>query len=641
MEKNAKTEIIIIYEIKQVDLIITCFDIEKIKSENGHVIVPTSYEIELVLRDKNIPFYSMVGYSARSSGKERAVLVSSIVKQLYTDPELNFFEHNGIKLGRVVGYSLGEYLLRILYYLDIFEFILNQFKEVDTIYLPEPMVELSSTVGQLAEFEIRAGVDVMTFLARKRGLSLKFISYSLYFVTEKKVHNFVRSLTRSFFIWLVRFLNGVILLFRANDAIKIFVSDYWWHVDSFITKMKRVEITIMERKEIQNAKIFSWKYKMRFNHPSDYTTHFIKAWAEKKRQYYEKKWQELGRRSNFSKQFVWYGINFWEIVSPAYKHLVTVFSEKMVETIESTEQLFKKQKINIVILRASLSGQIHFSILGLVAHRMGIPAIELQHGLECSESFSLSIHKCADILASYGPFIKKELEKVNKADSQVINIGSPRFDQYRNEIIGLESKDTLRKKLNIDVSRPVLLYIATDIVLGQTHDTYSMLRLFKNISSATSQIEELQVIVKIRPGPATENFFRRSLKEVFGEKCCIAQYENIHELIAISSVVASSFSTVTLEAMIAGSPLILVGIDKNDLMLIESHFLPYEKAEALRVARTEEDITYYVRVLISNPNESKILVSKANNFLKENFCFDGGSAERMATFLETLRKQKD
>ena len=94
-------------------------------------------------------------------------------------------------------------------------------------------------------------------------------------------------------------------------------------------------------------------------------------------------------------------------MEPACAHLVSIFSGNVVEMIESTERLFTKQQISAVVLRASVSDQIHFAILGLVAHKMAIPAIELQHGLQVTEDFSLSVDKNADILASYDRSSKK------------------------------------------------------------------------------------------------------------------------------------------------------------------------------------------------------------------------------------------
>lgn len=638
MEKTTHSSLVILYEIEHIDIILAHFGAEIISNGEGPTIVPINYEIEIALRDKNVPFCSMTNYSARSSLKERALLVSQMMKQMYTDPEFNFFSHNGIPLGKIVGYSLGEYMLRVLYHLDIFEYILDQFKDVHTIYFPESTIKLSSTAGQLATFEIRTGIDTMVFLARKRGITFREILCPSSVTTKKKLRNVMWACVRGIFIRSIKILNGIIGAFRTRGAMKIFVSDYWWHVDPFIKKMSGIEITMMERKEIENIKENIWRYKIRFNHPGDYSTYFITLHTEKKQNYYKQEWHKLGEYPHFSRQFIWYGVNFWEIVRPAYKHLVTSFSGQVVETIETIERLFKKQHIHTVILRASVSGQIHFSALGLVAHKMGIPAIELQHGLECSSEFSLSVRKNADILASYGPLIKNELEKVNGAHMQVLTIGSPRFDQYRNEKISEKNKNDFRKILHIDRERPVLLYIATDITLGQTYDTYSMLQLFKNIADATSRIDGLQIVVKIRPGPATENFFMRSLKEVFGEECRIAQYENLHELISISNVVASSFSTVILETMIAKKPLILIGLDTNDRMLIESHFLSYEQARAVLIARTKEDLGQHMQAVITNPKEAEMLVHNANDFLNENFCFDGRSAERIVDFLETVRK---
>lgn len=639
MKKGMRTAIVILYEMKHVDIVLAYFGIEKLKQGRGPVVVPTSYEIETALHDRNIPFYSMVGHRARSSLKERFMLASSMMRQLYTDPAFDFFEHDGIRLGRIVGYSLGEYILRVLYYLDVGEFILDRFKGIGVVYVPESATKVSSTAGQLATFEIRAPADTMSFLAKRRNISLLSIPCPQNVAAENKIHNFVGWCARSLLIASAKLFNGVMSVFRAQNAMKIFVSDYWWHIDSFITKMKGVEITMMERKEIRNVRSFVWKYKVRFNHPSDYATYRTRHRAEEKRKYYEKMWLKLGTRPKFSEQFVWYGVHFWEVVRPAYEHLITSFSKNVVETIETSGRLFKKQNIEAVILRASVSGQIHFPTLGLVARKMGIPAIELQHGLEYSEESSLSVRKNANILASYGPLVRRELENVSGGKVRVLDIGSPRFDQYRNEKIEEDAKSNILKKMNLDALRPIFLYIATDIVLGQTHDTHSMLALFKNIASAVRCIKGMQVIIKIRPGPATENFFKQTIPEVFDGNCRIAQYENLHELISISNVVASSFSTVVLEAMIAEKPVVLVGIDENDRMLMESHFLPYEQAQALRIARTSEELAQYARAIILDPNEAETIVRNARNFLKKNFCFDGKSSERVAALLNDLSRQ--
>lgn len=638
MKNTVDKSLVVLCEFGHIDTVLAHFGTEALKDGNGPIVVPLDYEVELGLRAKGIPFHSMTEYAAQSSLKERGLFVARMMRQLYTDPDFSFFTHKDIPLGRILGYSLGEYLLRVLYHLDVFGFILDRFKGVGTVYVPEPLSELPSTVGQLAKFEARVQVDTIAFLAHRHHLAFQIIPRPPVVMARGQVRNFVRACKRRAAIGLVQFLNCGVSLLRSRKAMRVFVSDYWWHIDSFITRLKGIEITMMERREIQNAKNFIWRHKILFNHPSDYSTRAIKRHAQERRRHYEQAWRELGDHPSFSEQCVWQGVPFWSLVQPAYDHLVTSFSEKVVETIEATERLFEKQNIRAVILRASVSGQIHFATLGLVARMMGIPAIELQHGLECSDAYSISVHKNANILASYGPLIKKELAQANGTELQVLNIGSPRFDQYRNEHITGDKKKALLEKMHMDPRRPILLYIATDIVHGQTYDTYSMRRLFQSIAHATACIEGLQVIIKIRPGPATERFFKEVFKETLGESCYLAQYEDMHELISVASVVASSYSTVTLEAMIAQKPLVLVGIDRNDLLLMESHFLPYEKAQALRIARNEDELTAYVRAIVTSTEEAEALAHNASDFLKNNFCFDGKSGERMAAFLESLRK---
>jgi len=637
MKKATDTSLIILYEVGHVDVILAYFGVEKLKRGSGFIVAPVDYEIELKLKSLGIPHQSLREYHPRSPLRDRVQASGLLMRNWHQSRELNFFQHKGIPIGSVVEYSLGEYLLRILYYFDIFSYILDSAKNIDTVYVPESTVILSPTVGQLAKFEISAPRETVTFLARARGFDVQVFARPVSVASKKKFHRMARSWAKIGTRATFKLLNSVIAIFRKKSAMKIFVSDYWWHVNSFIPTMHNVEITMMDRKEIQNAKVYIWKKKIRFNQIGDYVTRAIRKDAKKVRVGYETAWNALNEDAPFKKEFTYQGAMFWEIVKPAYDHLVTSFSLKVVESIDGAERLFKKQDIHAVILRASVSGQIHFSILAFVARMLRIPAIELQHGLEYMDTISHSIKKTANVIASYGTLIQRDLAQANDPSLAILSIGSPRFDGYLNMVIPEEKKNDLRKKLGVDAQRPVILYVAPDIVIGQTYDSYDVVRTFKNLS-ALYDIDNIQIVVKIRPGPERETFFKKVLEETLGSKYFLAQYENMQELFSISTIVVSCFSTVALEAMIAQKPLILDGINPNDLMIIESHFLPYEQAQALRVARTEEDLVRHTRTLVLSTGEAQKLAHNANNFLQKNYCFDGKSAERMADFLETLRK---
>ena len=96
-EKRGKS-IVILYEVEHIGIILSSFGSEKLKEGSEFTLIPIDYEIELALRDKGLPFYSLAGYTARSSLKERAILVSSLMRQLYTNPEFNFFKYSELYL---------------------------------------------------------------------------------------------------------------------------------------------------------------------------------------------------------------------------------------------------------------------------------------------------------------------------------------------------------------------------------------------------------------------------------------------------------------------------------------------------------------------------------------------------------------
>jgi glycosyltransferase involved in cell wall biosynthesis len=635
MKKNKDVSLLILYEMKHIDMVLAHFGTENLTKGGDFVIVPADYEIEVELKSRGIPHQSLKEYRPKSSLRDRIELSGRLMRHWHESPELSFFKYKGISVGAIVEYSLSEYLLRVLYYLDIFSYILDHSQNVHVVYVPESTVLLSPTVGQLAQFEIVAPRDILMLLGHVHNIEVQTIPLASRILAPRKARTVTRQLVRIGMMSAFRLYNGVISIFRRRDAMKIFVSDYWWHINSFVATMRNVEVTMMERKEIQNAKPFLWSHRMRFNQAGDYITSAMRENAEGVRVGYETAWSALNDEMSFKKEFVYGGVSFWEIVKPAYDHLVTSFSRKVVESIDGTERLFQKQNIHAVILRASVSGQIHFSVLALVARKMGIPAIELQHGLEYMDPISHSVRKSASVLASYGPLIERDLARANGSALKIVNIGSPRFDQYLNKVILEEKQEALRKKLGIDARHPVILFVAPDIVIGQTFDTYDVVRTFETLS-ALRAVKDLQIIVKIRPGPERENFFKKVLRDTLGEKYILAQYENMQELFSISNAVISCFSTVALEAMIAQKPVILDGTNANDLMIIESHFLPYEKANAVRIARTGEELVLHASTLIVS-KEAQKLTSSAKEFLRKNYCFDGKASERMKDFLETLR----
>ena len=89
-------------------------------------------------------------------------------------------------------------------------------------------------------------------------------------------------------------------------------------------------------------------------------------------------------------------------------------------------------------------------------------------------------------------------------------------------------------------------------------------------------------------------------------------------------------STIALEAMLVGRPVVFLGPPDRD-----SPFHPPEDGGGIRV-RTADELASVLRDLIQNPVALKKVLEGQETFLVEHYAsLDGGAAERLATFLRS------
>ena len=102
---------------------------------------------------------------------------------------------------------------------------------------------------------------------------------------------------------------------------------------------------------------------------------------------------------------------------------------------------------------------------------------------------------------------------------------------------------------------------------------------------------------------------------------------------AVSDFVISGNSTVVLEAMILRKP-VLMYVPK----IVDKEFQEFEDAGAILMARTEEELQKHTAFLANKDNRDA-LVKHADDFLRENFKFDGESAGRIAVLIRKITKK--
>ncbi len=625
-------EIIILYEPEQVEVALSCFNKRELATRDKLRIVALDYEVEIALRQRGIPYISLQEYfTSDSGGLGRYAL--QISQKWFKAPEMDFFQHHNIGLLEVRGPDFVYYLKLILYYLEALSCVLDRHPNISKLWIPESSQFVPLTAGPVAPFAYKVPVDVAMLLGKARGISVSALPCNKQQFYKQRALSLRRRLITFFFERVLRIVNFLTNITRPPQELKLFVIDHWRNIGSFIRKMNNVELVMMERKEILKMGRQFWKKRARFYHRKDFITPNIRKIAYDKQARFRSIWDGLSASPKFPEIFRHKDISFWPVVKQAVNHIITKDAEQMICEIESIKRLLKHFSINRILLRASFHD--HFYVIAKLARQMGIPSLELQHGLENSESvFGYSPDR-VECFAAYGKLTKEIFINQRNDPQRIAKVGSPRFDRYIRQKSDRQTVETLRTRLNLDPSHPVILLIVPLVmapVMSWTYNSYNIVEIFQSVRKAQKEMPELQVVLRPRSVGLREQFCQKVAAEIFKKDAIIAEYEDIKTLLTLSDVVVSSRSTVVLEAMIIGKPVILFTMKGG-----VAQFQLFEDAGALRIAHTAEEISTHIHSLIFNSKAREEMIKNASAFLKENYLFDGKSSARIVEILKKGR----
>lgn len=618
-----------IYEPEQVPVILA-----RIAGKEKVKIVALDYEVELELKKRGINFTSLSDISVSPDGdRDLLEYTRTLALNWYTSKETAFLEHDGILLGEQHEVVVLYYLQTLVYYISVLEQVLSHFPNVIKISVPMSFHYVSDLADPTAIYKERLPLDVLRLLANRRGITLEVISPPITHNARDKWFNFKTKLSQFMFGRVVRVSNALVNFFTKQRPIKIFVSDPWSRLESFIKKMDDVELVMTRRKELKVMKWDVFKTRARFHHRLDFVDEEIRKVARSSAQEIAKKWDALGNDPSVSKPFKYKEISFWPIAKEMLDSLVKNHTEDAIATIENTKKLFKYYGVNCVLLFASTKG--YNNVIARVAKRMDIPSIELQHALTNNQKTLVHCRLNSRYLAAYGALTRKMYESWGVEPWRIIECGSPRFDSYFSPL-GKDELETIRLKLHLDNKFVNVLVNVPQIYLSLEYGNYTSYEVeqtLKVYAELQKEIQGVRLMLRPRPGPWRQNFYRREeTLGLFNGETRYVQSEDLRVLLALSDVVISGGSTMILEALILRKPVIAYLPKKLD-----HDFQAFEDAGAILVARTKEELFKHASHLKVLENR-EMLVRRADDFLRENFILDGKSPERVREMIRKMAK---
>ncbi len=275
----------------------------------------------------------------------------------------------------------------------------------------------------------------------------------------------------------------------------------------------------------------------------------------------------------------------------------------LMHTLDAADELLDRSVRAVVV--ASDVHPVGKAIVHL-ANARGIPTIVVQHGLYGNDGEALTLGflpLSAATVCVWGEGSAQILERHGVARERIRLTGQPRFDQ----IVALREQDWHHRicdQLELAHSCRFLTFASQNIFRRDEQ----RLAILQSFGRLCEDIPESVVVVKLHPA---ENLrlWEQSAAKLELPRVRIVKQIDLHRLLAASDVVMTVFSTVGLEALLLGKPLVVL----TDLE--RSYEMEYLQAGAAIPAESEH-LTDAVRRILYDSSTREALRKAAESFVR-------------------------
>lgn len=361
----------------------------------------------------------------------------------------------------------------------------------------------------------------------------------------------------------------------------------------------------------------------------------------------EEKWKQLAGNESFRQSFTYQGINLWDIFEDRLKFKFFYEFPEVVKIIELSKRIVEVEKPDAVVVASENSRDNR----GLIAacHIRSIPVVALQHGMLSASDTLFSRYRCQayelqgsptklsiipDRLCVYGEDTKSILTQLGFPTDRVVITGQPRYD-----ILVKAGEIFDRKRFcatwGIDSTKPIVLIGSQPFrhVAGDREDYRKS--FYRSVFQALSDEPWIQIVIKTHP--VEEEEWHEELTKEMGVKAVVLRRDSdTNEALYACDVLITSYSTVAVEAMILGKPVITINLTGNP------DLVPYaQKGAAIGVYKAE-DIAPAVKDALENPEVRKGLEKGRQRYLENQlYKTDGQATRRVVNLVYKMIQEKE
>ncbi len=321
-------------------------------------------------------------------------------------------------------------------------------------------------------------------------------------------------------------------------------------------------------------------------------------------------------------------IPLWRVLSSRIDQRLSELVPKLFGRIQWTELFAKIIRPASFVVRQDIT-PLYRSMCQVLRSR-GIPVVVIQHGILSRDLAGLYVMpKVGDIQAVWGEYYRKwHTDRGKPAESQVVT-GFPRYDGLFN--LPPLDRDRLSRQFGLDPKLKVAL-VATEWFEADTyrHTVEEEENYIRLVLRSLKVHGDIQIVVKLHPD--SQDMYRRIVSEIAaqeGVKAVIAK-DSLWDLIRLSSFVIVSTSSVCVEALILGKPVISVNLaDEKDISGLVQDGLAIG-------AYSEDEIKKSIRKCMEVAGQQPVEADRTRQLLLPFiYLADGCASQRLAELIRT------
>lgn len=358
------------------------------------------------------------------------------------------------------------------------------------------------------------------------------------------------------------------------------------------------------------------------------------------------KWNQLKNTSSFIELWNHKGIDLWEVCRDELERIFLAELPAIVRYIELAKRIMEVERPDIMVVAAETLPS--NKALVVAGNLRGIPALAVQHGVIAPVGDAIIDYPCSweelngtpskkltlpQRFAVYGESVKKVLMKEigYPFEERLVITGQPQYDVLA-KADKVFDRESFCAKWDIDVMKRIVLIASQTFHIAGNRDDF-----FRGISWALKDDHQMQIVIK--PHPVEEAKWHKWYKELMSEMgikaLVLPQKSNTYEALYACDVLITFYSTIALEAMILGKPVVTVNLTS------QPDPMPYaSKGAALGVYKAE-DIAPAVKKALEDKETRERLEQGRQRYLYEQFYkLDGQATKRVVDLIYNMVEER-